>query len=383
VVKKAIAACVILFLLVQLGNSAGTISAAKRYVIVQESVGKSFVPVRFAAETFGFKVRWKGSGEKVLLSNDSGSVEFKVGSRQAIVNGKQCTLDAAPFYLSGTVYVPLRFAAESLGASVEWKKEERVVLKNGDLQTDIEAVSLKRIERAIKDPVIVGSSKIQTSTKTIQVNTVQIDLYHPKVALETVYANNKIGSTESLKKMAERSKAAVAVNGTFFNAYSTTDVKIPYGYIVKSGKVIYKASGDQRAVFVYTNTGDALIADGETELKKLLDKGLVESALQAGPRLVRNGKVDTNPTAEGFKDPKVLTNRAARSAVGITAEGKLLIATASSATMKELAEVMVKLGAIEAMNLDGGASSGLYANGKYITTPGRDLSNALVAVFPS
>ncbi|WP_415803688.1 phosphodiester glycosidase family protein [Marinicrinis lubricantis] len=183
--------------------------------------------------------------------------------------------------------------------------------------------------------------------------------------------------------MAERSKAAVAVNGTFFNAYSTTDVKIPYGYIVKSGKVIYKASGDQRAVFVYTNTGDALIADGETELKKLLDKGLVESALQAGPRLVRNGKVDTNPTAEGFKDPKVLTNRAARSAVGITAEGKLLIATASSATIKELAEVMVKLGAIEAMNLDGGASSGLYANGKYITTPGRDLSNALVAVFPS
>lgn len=382
-VKKAIAACVILFLLVQLGNSAGTISATKRYVIVQESVGKSFVPVRFAAETFGFKVRWKGSGEKVLLSNDTGSVEFKVGSRQAIVNGKQRTLDAAPFYLSGTVYVPLRFAAESLGASVEWKKEERVVLKNGDLQTDIEAVSLKRIERAIKDPVIVGSSKIQTSTKTIQVNTVQIDLYHPKVALETVYANNKIGSTESLKKMAERSKAAVAVNGTFFNAYSTTDVKIPYGYIVKSGKVIYKASRDQRAVFVYTNTGDALIADGETELKKLLDKGLVESALQAGPRLARNGKVDTNPTAEGFKDPKVLTNRAARSAVGITAEGKLLIATASSATMKELAEVMVKLGAIEAMNLDGGASSGLYANGKYITTPGRDLSNALVAVFPS
>jgi len=32
------------------------------------------------------------------------------------------------------------------------------------------------------------------------------------------------------------------------------------------------------------------------------------------------------------------------------------------------------------MNIDGGASSGLYYKGKMLTTPGRDLSNALVVV---
>jgi len=381
VIKKTIAACSILFLLAQMFYLADTASAAKRYVIVQESVGRSFMPVRFAAETFGFKVQWKSSEEKVILSNTNGSVEFKVGSTNAMVNGKQQALEAAPFNLSGTVYVPLRFAAESLGASVEWKKEGRIVLKSGNTQTEIEAVSLTRVERAVKNPVVIGNSKIQISTKSIQVNTVHIDLFHPTLSLDAAYANDKIGSTESLKKMAERSKAAVAVNGTFFNAYSTTEVQIPYGYIVKSGEVINKASGDERAIFVYMKTGEARIVDGEKELKELLDQDLVQSALQAGPRLVRNSKVDTNPVAEGFKDPKVLTNRAARTSIGVTTDGKLLIVTTSSATIKEMAEVMVKLGAVEAMNLDGGASSGLYANGKYITTPGRDLSNALVAVY--
>lgn len=380
-IKKAIAACLALLLLVQFAGLTNTASAAKRYVVVDETVGRSFVPVRFTAETFGFNVEWKSSEEKVILSNGSGKVEFTVGSQKAVVNGEQRTLDGAPFNFAGTVYVPLRFAAESLGAAVEWKKEGRVVLKSGKTQTDIATVPLTRIERAVKNPVVVGSTKIQTSSKAIAVNTVHIDLYHPQVLLGAVYANNKIGSTEPLKAMAERSKATVAVNGTFFNAYSKTDVQIPYGYIVKSGEVINKASGDQRAVFVYTKAGDALIVDGETELRKLLDEGAVETALQVGPRLARNGKVDTNPAAEGFKDPKVLTNSAARSAIGVTKEGKLIITTVSAATIKQMAEIMVKLGAVEAMNLDGGASSGLYANGKYITTPGRDLSNALIATF--
>lgn len=376
-IKKIVFVCAALILLFQLGL-VNTASASKKYGIIQESTGRSFVPVRLAAETFGFQVKWDSAQNKVKLSNKTGSVEFTVGNSKAIINGQTRTLDAVPFNLAGSVYVPLRFAAEALGAKVAWTEEGRIVLKNGTTQTEIEAVPMKRIEKAIKDPVRTGNSKVQISSKSISVNTVHIDLYHPKVRLDAVYAKNQIGSIDSLKRMAEQSKAIVAVNGTFFNAYSETEVQIPYGYIVKDGKVINKASGDQRAVFVYTKNGDALIVDGEKELKKLLDEGTVQTALQVGPRLVRNGKVETDPVGEGFKDPKVLTSSGARSAIGITSDGKLIIVTTSSGTIKELAEVMVKLNSVEAMNLDGGASSGLYANGKYITTPGRDLSNALI-----
>jgi exopolysaccharide biosynthesis protein len=85
-----------------------------------------------------------------------------------------------------------------------------------------------------------------------------------------------------------------------------------------------------------------------------------------------------DPVSEGFSSEKILTYSMARSAVGVTKDNKLLLVTVNSATIGELAEIMKSLGAYNAMNLDGGASSGLYYKGSYLTTPGRELSNALV-----
>ncbi|MNJ60560.1 hypothetical protein D3C77_563010 [compost metagenome] len=55
-----------------------------------------------------------------------------------------------------------------------------------------------------------------------------------------------------------------------------------------------------------------------------------------------------------------------------------MIATVSGATMKQWADIMKALGAKQAMNLDGGASSAMYGGGKMLTPAGRLLSNTLV-----
>ena len=104
----------------------------------------------------------------------------------------------------------------------------------------------------------------------------------------------------------------------------------------------------------------------------------VTTAVGAGPRLLKDGKVALSPVEEGFKDPKILTSAAARSGIAIMPDGSVIIATVSGATMKQWAEVMQKLGAKQAMNLDGGASSALYGGGKVMTPAGRLLSNTLV-----
>jgi len=57
----------------------------------------------------------------------------------------------------------------------------------------------------------------------------------------------------------------------------------------------------------------------------------------------------------------------ARSALGLTKDNKLLMVTVSSAKIEDLATIMQKLGAYNAMNIDGGASSGLYYKGKLLT----------------
>lgn len=105
-----------------------------------------------------------------------------------------------------------------------------------------------------------------------------------------------------------------------------------------------------------------------------------QEALGCGPRLLRAGEVSVDPTGEGFSHPKILSLSGARSAVGATRGGALLLVATSSITIEELARVMQTVGAHDAMNLDGGASSGLWVRGRYLTTPGRDISHALLVL---
>ena len=113
-----------------------------------------------------------------------------------------------------------------------------------------------------------------------------------------------------------------------------------------------------------------------------MDENLIENNIKtiisAGPYLVEDGKVIYDPNKNGFKEDKITKNKAQRSAIGISKNNKLILVTGSNLNMLELAEIMVKLGADRAMNLDGGASSALYANGKMITPAGRKLHTVLM-----
>src|SRR5665213_2055278 len=117
-----------------------------------------------------------------------------------------------------------------------------------------------------------------------------------------------------------------------------------------------------------------------TDGEPLGDFADAREAIGAGPRLVTDGRITVDPAAEGFRDPKILYLSAARSAVGLTRDGTTMILATSGGTIREMAAVMLGLGAYQAMALDGGASSGLWLRGTYVTPPGRPLSNALLVL---
>ena len=106
-----------------------------------------------------------------------------------------------------------------------------------------------------------------------------------------------------------------------------------------------------------------------------------DEAIGAGPRLVWDGKASFNISSamsEGFTEAKVLSQSLARSAVGVTKDGRLLMVTTSALKMQELAALMLALGSEDAMSFDGGASSGLWFDGEYVTKPGRQIPNAIL-----
>jgi len=111
-----------------------------------------------------------------------------------------------------------------------------------------------------------------------------------------------------------------------------------------------------------------------------LSNGDVKNTISAGPKLITKGEIDINFDRENISDSKLTTNAGNRSFIGTQKDGAVIMGTVSNATIMELAETLKILGLNEAMNLDGGASSGLYFQGRYLTSPGRNLSNSIVVV---
>jgi hypothetical protein len=93
--------------------------------------------------------------------------------------------------------------------------------------------------------------------------------------------------------------------------------------------------------------------------------------LGAGPLLLQNRQIVLDPQREQFSKA-FISELASRSAIGQTADGTLLIVAVHKrvdgpgASLNDIAQIMQQLGAVNALNLDGGSSTTLYLGGQLI-----------------
>ncbi|MBW4841160.1 MAG: phosphodiester glycosidase family protein [Paenibacillaceae bacterium] len=364
-------------------SAAVTAAPAKNVVLLDAASGHAFVPSRVLTGLDGLQIQWDASRQRLTIAQGEATTAIlRVGSAKAEVNGEPITLTDSPFTEAGATYVPLQFISSTFQLPAEWDKTAGSVrLGQGDARLTLPYANRGAASSTGAGKAIISERKTyKVGGRSFTVQQVTISLMDPKVHLMVALAGDTVGKVEELSSLAKRHKAVVAVNGTFFNAYTNDAYKAPYGYIVNGGELKMKASGDKRTIFTYDSNLLARLIPG-ADFNEAFAAGTMEGALQAGPRLVVNSKVSVDVKAEGFKDPKILTGGGARSALGLTRDHKLILLTSGGATIPQLAEIMKQAGAYQAMNLDGGASSGLYYNGKYLTQPGRKISNALIVTY--
>ena len=99
------------------------------------------------------------------------------------------------------------------------------------------------------------------------------------------------------------------------------------------------------------------------------DWSLVRQGISGHPNLVTAGRIDVWPSAS----TSFYTARHPRTALGLTATGRLLLVTVdgrtaagAGLTIDDLAQYLIHLGAIEAINLDGGGSTTMWLRGMSI-----------------
>lgn len=82
--------------------------------------GRTLIPVRAVAESFGTFVAWNEAEQKVTIIGNVDDVVLTIGESTAYIGDKAVTLDVPAKVVNGRTMVPLRFVAEAFGAEVLW-----------------------------------------------------------------------------------------------------------------------------------------------------------------------------------------------------------------------------------------------------------------------
>lgn len=211
----------------------------------------------------------------------------------------------------------------------------------------------------------------------VGVNVVWVDVTQPHVRCvmglaEGADPERGYFPRENFYRTVARYQPRAAINGTFFHILNGQ----PTGSVMRHGKLLY--DGRWGTTIMIDRQGHVRFRYRSGTYGHKLDWKGVYNAITTGPTLVRDGRVWLHPREEGFRDPRVL-GKASRSAIGLTGQNKLVLVTVHTpVSLNKLAHIMLRLGCTHAANLDGGSSSALYCNGRYVTTPKRRLSNVIL-----
>ena len=137
----------------------------------------------------------------------------------------------------------------------------------------------------------------------------------------------------------------------------------------KSYRVWDVAVGDE-AVYGYT------VRSGDPELWSSMRYIIGTSGMLVEDGVNVAGK---NSFSESKLQPDAVDDRCF---IALTEDGRLMFATVTG-SFRKIADSLVSMGVSDAILLDGGASSLLYANGRYMRNPGRKLANLVAVVDPT
>jgi len=217
------------------------------------------------------------------------------------------------------------------------------------------------IEQDINYAQTVDGKQIVYYVATVDVNRSDVDLV-------VNYNNNQapVGNNIGLQSVRDQVTALVnnnkdkenfypivATNGAGYNITNGT----PSGLVVMQGVEYYPVGAP--GFFAILQDGTAVIGD-QAKYEELKEQNLVKEAIQAfGSVLVKDGKVCVTKSAN------YTSNRASRTAIGITAEGKVVMMVldgrqlprSAGGAMEEIAQIMLEAGCVQAVNLDGGGST--------------------------
>lgn len=154
---------------------------------------------------------WNGKESSVTIIKDSQKIYLKIGSDKATVNGEEVVLDTKPVLYKNKTYIPVRFVAQSLGKKVIWdggsksvlirdeaeftrvqnllKKMDNAMNATTSYQMDIDSSTAMKVD-GVSTPIdYTLTSKFDSINKNMYMN-MQMNILGTKLGAETYSVDN-------------------------------------------------------------------------------------------------------------------------------------------------------------------------------------------------
>lgn len=184
-----------------------------------------------------------------------------------------------------------------------------------------------------------------------------------RVQVASIDSFGGVGIT--LSQFLEKYNAIACTNaGGFEDENGKGKGGIPDGIVIRDGQIVYGSAG--------TSYRDVVGFDAEHRLHvgnmtgaQALEEGIVcGTSFDLGPVLIKDGERQQVPTS-GINPRTAIGQAADGTVIMIAIEGRMV--DSLGATSMDLIKIFEEYGAVNAANLDGGSSSGLYYEGERIT----------------
>ena len=194
-----------------------------------------------------------------------------------------------------------------------------------------------------------------------------VAIYDPS-RIKLITSKNLGSKGEYLVDMSKREGALVAINGGGFVDDTTLNSGgVPQGIVIKDGKILNR-SRYTRAGGLIGFTNDNKLYLGRVSADEAISLG-IRDAVEFGPFLIINGEASliVGNGGYGLHPRTVIGQREDGVVLFLVIDGRRI--NCIGADMDDLIEIMLRYGAYNAANLDGGNSSALVINNKLINHP--------------
>lgn len=87
----------------------------------------TMVPMRKIFETLGAEISWDNDTSTITATKQNSVIRITIGENNAVINDHSIKLDVPAAIIDGSTFVPVRFIAESFGATVGWDDVTKTV----------------------------------------------------------------------------------------------------------------------------------------------------------------------------------------------------------------------------------------------------------------